>query len=85
MSDCVIIKWNYELCFKVADKFNIQSETLSRVTLIHMIIYVYILYIPSLMKIGSGIQNFIARGGFTVQQIHREQDDLISPLLFFSK
>jgi hypothetical protein len=33
ISDCAIIKCNYELCAKVVSKFNTQSETPSRVTL----------------------------------------------------
>jgi hypothetical protein len=37
-----------------------------------------IIYIPSFMKIGSGIQKLI--GG-----IHRQHGDLISLFLFFSK
>jgi hypothetical protein len=37
------------------------------------------IYIPSFIKIGSGIQNLL--GGDT--QTHRKQGDLISLLLFF--
>jgi hypothetical protein len=39
-------------------------------------------YIPSFIKIGSGIQKLL--GGIH-KQTHRQQGDLISPLLFFSK
>jgi hypothetical protein len=37
------------------------------------------IYIPSIIKIGSGIQKLIAADA----QTHRQYGDLISPLLFF--
>jgi hypothetical protein len=37
------------------------------------------IYIPSFIKIGSGIQNFMATG-FTDTQIHRQHRDRISLL-----
>jgi hypothetical protein len=40
---------------------------------------VAVIYIPSYIKIGSGIQKLI--GG--IQQTHRQHGDLISLLLFF--
>jgi hypothetical protein len=39
ISDGARIKCNYELCVKVVNKSNIQSTTSSRVTLIHVIIF----------------------------------------------
>jgi hypothetical protein len=39
-----------------------------------------VIYVPSLTKIGSGVQKLI--GGYT--DTHRQQRDLISPL-YFSK
>jgi hypothetical protein len=39
------------------------------------------MYIPNFVKIGSGIQKLLL--GYT--QARRQQDDLISLLLFFSK
>jgi hypothetical protein len=38
-----------------------------------------VIYVPSFIKIGSGIQKLI--GGYT--QTHRQQRDLISLILFF--
>jgi hypothetical protein len=38
------------------------------------------IYIPRLIKIGSGIQKFMGRRD---SQIHRQHGDLISLLLFF--
>jgi hypothetical protein len=42
-------------------------------------------YIPSFVKIGSGIQKLIVRGIHiqTYAQTHRQHGDLISLLLFF--
>jgi hypothetical protein len=37
--DGAIIKRNYELCVKVVNKSNIQSETLARVTIIYVTAY----------------------------------------------
>jgi hypothetical protein len=37
------------------------------------------IYIPSFIKIGTGIQNLIRRD----TQVHKQQGDLISLLLFF--
>jgi hypothetical protein len=39
------------------------------------------IYVPSFIKIGSGIQNLI--GGYTHTYTHRQQGDLISLLYFF--
>jgi hypothetical protein len=38
-----------------------------------------VIYVPSFIKIGSGIRKLI--GGYT--ETHRQQRDLISPLHFF--
>jgi hypothetical protein len=38
-----------------------------------------VIYIPSLIKIGSGIQKLIRKD----TQVHKQQGDLISLLLFF--
>jgi hypothetical protein len=43
---------------------------------------VVVIYIPSFIKIGSGIQKIL--GGIHIHtQTHRQQGDLISLLLFF--
>jgi hypothetical protein len=39
-----------------------------------------VIYVPSFIKIGSGVQNIIGGGGI---HTHRQQRDLISLLYFF--
>jgi hypothetical protein len=41
------------------------------------------IYIPSFINIGSGIQKLTGEGGFTGTQTHRPHSDLISLLSFF--
>jgi hypothetical protein len=40
------------------------------------------IYVPSFMKIGAGVQKLMEGGD---KRIHREHGDLIGRLLFFSK
>jgi hypothetical protein len=42
-----------------------------------------VIYVPSFIKIGSGIQKLIGGGGDTQTGAHTQQRDLISLLYFF--
>jgi hypothetical protein len=42
-----------------------------------------VIYVPSFIKIGSGVKKLIGGGGYTHTHTHGEQRDLISLLYFF--
>jgi hypothetical protein len=44
-----------------------------------------VIYAPSSIKIGSGVQKLMGRGGYTNPQTHGQQRDLIRNLLYFFK